>query len=175
MNKSVLLISALAALLAAGGLVFLVNNKLINNPEQQELGTTATLSTDGSEWRVGEGKVIKVRLDEITTYPALAFDLYFNYDPTEIEVEDVGVGSLWTGANVLLKKVDNDKGEVRFAAGQGFEASKTGDSELMTLKVRPLVADQELVIDMSGDSAIAVLGVDKEIFLEPTQYFIMVN
>ena len=120
--------------------------------EQGKEGVTPTvnltpqkgvLRTGSSTWQLDEQYEVTVEYDQLPSRVPVAYTLQILYDPSVLRIDDIEVGNLWTGSNVLEEKINKETGVAMFSAGQGFEDKITNNKLLATLKVTVLKADEE--------------------------------
>ncbi|OGM21266.1 hypothetical protein A2863_00295 [Candidatus Woesebacteria bacterium RIFCSPHIGHO2_01_FULL_38_9b] len=120
-----------------------------------------TLRTSSTTWEIDKQYEVEVTFDKLPNPAPVAFTLQLLYEPTVLRVDDVEIGNLWTGANVLEEKINNDTGVVMFSAGQGFEDEVTQNKTLAKLKVTVISADEnniETSLRVGPESATASDG-----------------
>ncbi|KKQ41813.1 MAG: hypothetical protein US60_C0029G0013 [Microgenomates group bacterium GW2011_GWC1_37_8] len=169
----------LITILALAGVGFLIalytqkskSNLTVEKPSQstaeQVSPTTSltpnkgTLRTNSTTWEVDKQYEVEVTFDKLPNPAPIAFTLQILYEPTVLRVDDVEIGSLWTGSNVLEEKINNDTGVVMFSAGQGFEDEVTQNKVLAKLKITAIEFDEnspETSIRIGPESATASDG-----------------
>lgn len=140
-----------------------------SDKEEETKPNTAQFRTSTYQWQAQKQYEVEVSFDtQPTPYPT-AFTLQLLYDPKILRVDEVSLGNLWTGANILQNKVDNEKGEVIFSAGQDFQDQVTNQLLLATLKVTVVNTDPKITqatIEIGPESGTASVGVDHLIDLE---------
>jgi len=130
-----------------------------NSPVVQfEVSSTEIVSNKQSE--------MKIVFEKLPEPPPTAATLHLTYDPKVIKIDDISEGDLWTGVNVLERKIDNEKGDLKFSLGQGFEDKVTGKTTLAVLKITAVGNNISSSIKIEEDSAIASVGINKLIFLK---------
>jgi hypothetical protein len=135
-----------------------------------EDGPTVKLETSSSEWRKDEVSELVISFDGMPEYSPNAITVHLLYDPEYVEVTEVTKGDLWTETNVLERKIDNEKGEVKFSAGQNFNSEVTGSTTLANLKVKVIKARSWPVgteFKLGSDSAMTStdIGVGEKLIL----------
>lgn len=103
-----------------------------------------------------------VMLDENEEAPT-AFYLHLRYDPEIIDVQEVEVGGLWESNNVLEEEIDEELGEIKMSVGQGFEAQKTGDTEMLKITFKLLENEnaENVTMYIVEDSSLYYAGLDR--------------
>ncbi len=76
---------------------------------------------------------------------ALQFNL--NFDPKVLQVQDLVAGDFFTSPTVLLKTIDNQKGQISYALGS--LNSQSGNKTLATLSVKLISASSQTQISFS--------------------------
>jgi hypothetical protein len=73
-----------------------------------------------------------------------AFTLMLTFDPSQLQVNDIEPGNLWTGENILQKDIDNEKGVIMYSAGQGFSDEVTGESQIAKITFTSQSTDTQI-------------------------------
>lgn len=117
----------------------------------------ASMTTGNKSLTKGESYEFEISFNDVPKPYPTAMTLILNYDPAVLKVESVDWGDLWTGANVLENKVDNDNGHARYSAGQDFGADTTGKKMLGKVKFTVLSSANsgKTTFDLASDSAVA--------------------
>ena len=115
------------------------------------------LNSDDNLWRSGQSYEFEIAFDDIADPYPTAMTLVLSFDPKSIEVNEVDVGDLWTGANILEDKIDNENGKVRYSAGQDFDAEISNGKVLAVVSLTVLedIESGPTVITLEPDSAVA--------------------
>jgi len=133
-----------------------------------EEGPTVKLESSSSEWNKDEESELMVTFDGTPEYPPNAITVHLLYDSEYVEVIEVTKGNLWTQTNVLQRKIDNEKGEVKFSAGQNFNSEITGNSILANVKVKVIKARSWPVgteFKLGPESAMTSVGIGEKLIL----------
>jgi hypothetical protein len=133
-----------------------------------EDGPTVKLESSSSEWSRDEESELMVSFDGPPEYSPNAVTVHLLYDPEYVEVIEVTKGDLWTETNVLQRKIDNEKGEVKFSAGQNFNSDYTQNTVLANFKVKVIKTRSWPVsteFKLGPESAMTSVGIGEKLIL----------
>jgi len=184
-NKIILLIVFFGFITASLFLLKVKSKPTVNDeitqegvsPEKEEISrdisprSEETLSvsfkTESLTWEKEKTYEAEVSFDgNPDPYPT-AVSVQLIYDPKVIKIEKIDKGDLWTGTNVLQTKIDNQKGEALFAAGQGFGETTTQNRVLAKVSFSIIsFSEKDIAIEIGPESYTASVGVDHLINLK---------
>lgn len=146
------------------------NKKLVTNNQEsysEQIDTSPTPSTNvprtpsqvsfvETDINLGTGqeRTSTLSFSPLPSPAPTAFTLVLAFDPSQIQINDIQPGNLWTGENILQKEIDNENGEVKFSVGQGFSDEVTGNSDVAKITFTK-IGDQETEIIVAEGSAYA--------------------
>lgn len=131
-------------------------------------GPTVKFESSSSEWKKDEESELMVSFESLPKDLPNAITVHLIYDPEYVEVTEVTQGDLWTETNVLEKKIDNEKGEVIFSAGQNFYSSSTENTTLANFKVKVINARSWPInteFKLGSESAMTSVGIGEKLIL----------
>ena len=125
--------------------------------EKAAPATTITLNSSDPSPAVGEQFTISANVDSGEN-EVIAAELYFEFDPTKIEILDVVNGSFFLNPEVIGPTIDNSNGNVDYVTFilPGSD-SVTGVGTLVNLSIRAK-APGTAVISLSPDSIVGATG-----------------
>lgn len=133
-----------------------------------EDGPAVSIETSTSEWNMDEVSELAVSFDGEPEYVPNAVTVHLLFDPEYVEVVEVTKGDLWTEANVFENIIDNEKGELKFSAGQNFNSEVTGNSTLAYVKAKVIKARSWPVsteFKFGPDAAMTSVGIGEKLIL----------
>ena len=112
--------------------------EFIEKPREANLSRlTANFVQEGNNWRAGEREVVQIKITSPEKFNAEAtvYTLIVNFNPDQLAIEKVTKGDIWAQSNLLQSDIDNDKGELVFTLGKGFNNNGgTGKENLVTIE-----------------------------------------
>ncbi len=159
------LIAFFSMLVLVGALFFLKSSleskrSVTNSKAAGNLGPVVAFVPNGSEpFQKGKKYEAALVLKSMPAPIPVAFDLYLGFDQKSLRVDSISEGDLWSGVNVLAKKIDNQTGKIQFALGQGFDAKLAGGLTLVKINFTVLdVSAGKASFRVEADSALAAKG-----------------
>lgn len=133
-----------------------------------EDGPTVKFESSASVWNKDEQSELMVSFDGVPEYSPNAITVQLLFDPEYVEVIEVTKGNLWTETNVLQREIDNEKGEVKFSAGQNFNSNYTQNTVLANFKVKVIKTRSWPVsteFKLGPESAMTSVGIGEKLIL----------
>lgn len=140
-------------------------NQNVNYPKGK--AQTLVLSSDSSQWTVGERQNLAIEFSEIPSVFPTVYTLDVTVDPAVLEIVSTDSGDMWSEVNVLENTIDKTKGTLRLTVGQGFTAEKTGGKVLTNITLLPKKATNGTEITIGDESQSAKAGVGSSLIAEP--------